>query len=479
MSSNLPTSGQEETSFICCICGTREHHRYGHNPSPVRDRFFGRCCEKCNKELVHKFRLLIMVANNDPQSRAEMVKIGITPAAIERELDMRCRMSLSVFDAFWVRSDSKDFSKVLGILEYRCCICGKGGDGYGYDPFPVKHNFYGRCCKKCSDDFVSKSCFKCRKASDVLTCSRCWNAKYCSKECQRLDWKYHKKECIKANNREAGGINKDRSDKRNDTSHQDESTTGIGEQSESQNSYGDHEQPNPNGKGSMNANPNRATKDSDDDDDVEEVYTDFKSPDSSDYAPHEEKNLNQQVEVDKLTLALNKTSTKLSKVNQKQIELLVQNQDLKITIKQEKNCKMPPEELLSCQVCTEEYACKVDSNQGFDPKLPVQSQACEHVICYGCVCRMQQTLLETRHRVKWIKCPLCNTRQAFHAEKPIVSRVNVEWIQSQKKVEPSSSDTHATKNDTVDIAAISEQRNCDDDEIMGDNMNPVAVKMEE
>jgi hypothetical protein len=179
--------------------------------------------------------------------------------------------------------------------------------------------------------------------------------------------------------------------------------------------------------------------DDDEDDNVEEVYTDFKSHAHSDNAKvadnndMEEKLL--QDKVQNLTHADIKKDAKLSKANKKQIlDLLIENQELKITIKQEHGKKLPPpEDLFSCQVCAEEYTYHVDSSEGFNHNLPVQSQACEHVICYGCVCHMQQALLETRNVVKWIKCPMCNTKHAFHAEKPIVSRVTVEWIKSQKK----------------------------------------------
>lgn len=42
-----------------------------------------------------------------------------------------------------------------------------------------------------------KNCefYKCLNRTPVERCSGCWKIAYCSKECQRLDWKRHKKEC--------------------------------------------------------------------------------------------------------------------------------------------------------------------------------------------------------------------------------------------------------------------------------------------
>ncbi|CAB1098062.1 unnamed protein product [Ectocarpus sp. CCAP 1310/34] len=41
----------------------------------------------------------------------------------------------------------------------------------------------------------SRKCAKCGKSGKPLQCSRCRNVSYCSKECQRQDWKSHKPSC--------------------------------------------------------------------------------------------------------------------------------------------------------------------------------------------------------------------------------------------------------------------------------------------
>lgn len=41
----------------------------------------------------------------------------------------------------------------------------------------------------------SRRCAKCGKSGKSLQCSRCRKVAYCSKECQRQDWKSHKPSC--------------------------------------------------------------------------------------------------------------------------------------------------------------------------------------------------------------------------------------------------------------------------------------------
>ena len=46
---------------------------------------------------------------------------------------------------------------------------------------------------------LCKTCFVCKRADlPLLTCSRCKSRefRYCGKECQKVDWKLHKKICI-------------------------------------------------------------------------------------------------------------------------------------------------------------------------------------------------------------------------------------------------------------------------------------------
>lgn len=211
-----------EPSFICCICGIQEltphetfdqvellfeNNQFGNNPAPIRDKFFGRCCKECNKHVLHIRALIMQIPMNDQNKVEEILNAfgphGLTQASLKRESKRLLPISHQdhYVRAFWERSDRNDFSKVLGLLEFYCCICGKKNKGYGYDPFPVKLNLYGRCCQKCSENIVSKGCcFNCRKQGGsnvtLMTCSRCHSATYCSKECQKVDWKQcHRKEC--------------------------------------------------------------------------------------------------------------------------------------------------------------------------------------------------------------------------------------------------------------------------------------------
>jgi len=43
-----------------------------------------------------------------------------------------------------------------------------------------------------------KRCGKCRKQNVKNKCSKCKHQYYCGEECQKGDWKRHKKECITA-----------------------------------------------------------------------------------------------------------------------------------------------------------------------------------------------------------------------------------------------------------------------------------------
>jgi len=55
------------------------------------------------------------------------------------------------------------------------------------------------------EEFAGKMCRTCSTADSslqMLVCSRCQKAYYCSKECQKVDWKRHKAKCVPSNNEE-------------------------------------------------------------------------------------------------------------------------------------------------------------------------------------------------------------------------------------------------------------------------------------
>ncbi|CAG2112524.1 unnamed protein product, partial [Medioppia subpectinata] len=46
------------------------------------------------------------------------------------------------------------------------------------------------------DEYKDNYCDNCVQRSDQLKrCAKCLHMYYCSKECQKNDWKYHKNEC--------------------------------------------------------------------------------------------------------------------------------------------------------------------------------------------------------------------------------------------------------------------------------------------
>ena len=63
-----------------------------------------------------------------------------------------------------------------------------------------------------------KSCLMCKK-EDAKTCSRCHMVSYCSKKCQKLDWKRHKIECNDSNKNREKDPNNENIKLKSETSH--------------------------------------------------------------------------------------------------------------------------------------------------------------------------------------------------------------------------------------------------------------------
>lgn len=63
--------------------------------------------------------------------------------------------------------------------------------------FPIKTAYTGVACANCMKEIPAVSAAVNAVASHegLLKCSQCKRAHYCSKECQRIDWKIHKPEC--------------------------------------------------------------------------------------------------------------------------------------------------------------------------------------------------------------------------------------------------------------------------------------------
>ena len=62
----------------------------------------------------------------------------------------------------------------------------------------VKNGFYNSVFVKKNPKL--KSCNSCGKIGNLLKCSRCNNSYYCNRNCQKKDYKEHKKLCVKNNN---------------------------------------------------------------------------------------------------------------------------------------------------------------------------------------------------------------------------------------------------------------------------------------
>ena len=53
----------------------------------------------------------------------------------------------------------------------------------------------------------TKSCTRCHKTETLKPCSKCQSVQYCSRECQKADFKNHKKVCAKEAQIYAQGAN--------------------------------------------------------------------------------------------------------------------------------------------------------------------------------------------------------------------------------------------------------------------------------
>nr|DAI32692.1 MAG TPA: Recombination endonuclease VII [Caudoviricetes sp.] len=51
-----------KNTFTCCLC-KRKFEGYGNNPAPVL--FRGRCCDKCNRQIVLIVRLKLLSNKKD------------------------------------------------------------------------------------------------------------------------------------------------------------------------------------------------------------------------------------------------------------------------------------------------------------------------------------------------------------------------------------------------------------------------------
>ena len=67
----------------------------------------------------------------------------------------------------------------------------------------IRNFFTAQIPCSCLDQSESRAlCHKCKRVDRsnlLLQCSACFNVSYCSKECQRADWKSHKKSCKRTN----------------------------------------------------------------------------------------------------------------------------------------------------------------------------------------------------------------------------------------------------------------------------------------
>ena len=48
---------------------------------------------------------------------------------------------------------------------------------------------------KINDAFIKNCCHTCGKKTTCKKCAKCEEISYCSRKCQKIDWKRHKKEC--------------------------------------------------------------------------------------------------------------------------------------------------------------------------------------------------------------------------------------------------------------------------------------------
>ena len=102
-------------------------------------------------------------------------------------MELRCRdLVLTVTGKKWSLMTEEDLSED----DYWACV--KEGMQI------LKES--GKLAQQASEPASGKMCSTCKKSESevgttLLTCSRCKRVYYCSKTCQKNDWKRHRKEC--------------------------------------------------------------------------------------------------------------------------------------------------------------------------------------------------------------------------------------------------------------------------------------------
>jgi len=61
----------------------------------------------------------------------------------------------------------------------------------------LRNHFNSKGMQNETISYNTKSCNNCGKMNNIKLCSRCRSVYYCSVECQRCNWKQHKKNCNK------------------------------------------------------------------------------------------------------------------------------------------------------------------------------------------------------------------------------------------------------------------------------------------
>lgn len=165
---NIENNAAATVKSTCCLCGkTLRSHKAGHNPFPVRPvaKFGateGRCCEKCNTEIVEPFRAYIESEKNNPNPLQQFHKWSPTaPDQLARKSYDALHQFMRIHRFGPYEYLKNGYDAIPPARQRECSICGekmlRKSDMHGAGATRPHKNEKGRvnyCCPSCHERYV-------------------------------------------------------------------------------------------------------------------------------------------------------------------------------------------------------------------------------------------------------------------------------------------------------------------------------------